>query len=112
MYQMKSLLVKISVIGGLMLTLLIPLTMVNSIIEERQDRKNELLTEGIDFSSETDTEVIVQMIELFANSASGNDLTEAVRLTVQRLRGAGGNVVGVVLNRREYSIPGWLYGRL
>jgi glutamine---fructose-6-phosphate transaminase (isomerizing) len=65
----------------------------NGIVENYLELKDELIAEGIDFSSETDTEVIVQLIERFANGGSGNNLTEAVRLTVQRLHGAHAIVV-------------------
>jgi Mrp family chromosome partitioning ATPase len=37
---------------------------------------------------------------------------EVAQHAVERLEGAGANVVGVILNRRRMPIPDWLYRRL
>ncbi|MEK6950782.1 MAG: glutamine--fructose-6-phosphate transaminase (isomerizing) [Nanoarchaeota archaeon] len=56
----------------------------NGIIENHLELKEELRREGIDFSSETDSEVIVHLVAKYY----AGDLTDAIRKTVQRLVGA------------------------
>ncbi len=56
----------------------------NGIIENYKELKSELQTEGVHFTSETDTEVIVQLISKYY---SGN-LEEAVARTLKRLDGS------------------------
>jgi len=56
----------------------------NGIIENYLELKKELEAEGIEFKSETDTEVIVQLISKFYKG----DLKEAVLKTVKKLKGA------------------------
>jgi glucosamine--fructose-6-phosphate aminotransferase (isomerizing) len=63
----------------------------NGIVENFRQLKQELTAEGVEFRSDTDTEVIAQLIELY--SAGNTPLFEAVRLAVARLRGAHGIVV-------------------
>ncbi len=63
----------------------------NGIVENFLELKEELADEGVKFRSDTDTEVIAQLIELYA--AGGTPLFEAVRRAVGRLRGAHGIVV-------------------
>lgn len=63
----------------------------NGIVENYLELREELKAEGIEFRSETDSEVIVQLIERL--SASGVPLEEATRQTVKQLRGAHGIVV-------------------
>ncbi len=58
----------------------------NGIVENFIPLKEELMAEGARFKSDTDTEVIANLVERHL-SASGS-LTEAVRQTVQQLRGA------------------------
>ena len=58
---------------------------VNGIVENYMELKHELLDEGVEFTSETDVEVMAHLIARMLE-ASG-DLTEAVRLAYQRLRG-------------------------
>ena len=41
----------------------------------------------------------------------GNMHQEVVRKSVRALQGAGANVAGVVLNKRRFPIPDWLYQR-
>ncbi|MBU1998502.1 MAG: glutamine--fructose-6-phosphate transaminase (isomerizing) [Candidatus Omnitrophota bacterium] len=57
----------------------------NGIIENYTPLKKELLKQGHKFSSQTDTEVIVHLIEKFLKCSS---LEEAVRKTVRRLEGS------------------------
>lgn len=62
----------------------------NGIVENFMELKSELIAEGIEFRSETDTETIVHMIELFINS--GDDFESAITKTLKRLKGAHGIV--------------------
>lgn len=63
----------------------------NGIVENYQDLQDELRSEGVEFNSDTDTETIVHLIERNV-SVSGN-LEDAVRKTLQQIRGAHGIVV-------------------
>ncbi len=63
----------------------------NGIVENYLELRDELQAEGVEFQSETDTEVIVQLIERL--SAGGSSLEEATCKAVQQLRGAHGIVV-------------------
>ena len=63
----------------------------NGIVENYLALRDELTAEGRVFHSETDTETIVHLIEKY--SAEGNNLMEAVRLALGRLKGAHGIVV-------------------
>lgn len=58
----------------------------NGIVENFLELKEELSAEGVVFTSETDTEVIAQLIGLQLESGMG--LEAAVRETLKRLRGA------------------------
>lgn len=68
----------------------------NGIVENYQELREELISEGVVFKSETDTEVIVHLVERFYSSAGG--LVEAARLALDRLKGAHGIVL---LSSRE-----------
>ena len=59
----------------------------NGILENYLELKAELKAQGVEFKSETDTEVIVQLVEQKAREGV-TDLTEAIRLLIPRLRGA------------------------
>ncbi|HEY61218.1 MAG TPA: glutamine--fructose-6-phosphate transaminase (isomerizing) [Anaerolineae bacterium] len=63
----------------------------NGIVENYLELKDELIEEGVNFKSETDTEVIVHLIELFLTS--GLRIDEAVRMAIMKIRGAHGIVV-------------------
>jgi len=58
----------------------------NGIIENHEELRGELLAAGYEFSSETDSEVIVHLVHHLV--AKGNDLFQAVRKAVKRIRGA------------------------
>ena len=58
----------------------------NGIVENFHALKQELLAQGVEFTSETDTEVAAQL--LAAAFAESGDLTEAMRSVVNRLEGA------------------------
>jgi glucosamine--fructose-6-phosphate aminotransferase (isomerizing) len=65
----------------------------NGIVENYLELKHELMAEGVTFKSDTDTEVIVQLIERFAQNGAKGNLTEATRKAVGYLRGAHAIVV-------------------
>ena len=56
----------------------------NGIIENYASIKSELLAEGVTFRSETDTEVVAQLIDRYYES----DLAAAIRKTLDRLEGS------------------------
>ncbi len=58
----------------------------NGIVENYLELREELKSEGVVFRSDTDTEVIVHLVALFASQ--GNDLVEATRRACEMLRGA------------------------
>jgi glucosamine--fructose-6-phosphate aminotransferase (isomerizing) len=63
----------------------------NGIVENYLDLKAGLQAQGVEFKSDTDTEVIVHLVESLAKQ--GHDLTEATRLACLQLRGAHAIVV-------------------
>ncbi len=63
----------------------------NGIVENFLELKEELLVEGVKFNSDTDTEVIVHLVERFLSQETA--LEEAVRLALKQLKGAHGVVV-------------------
>jgi glutamine---fructose-6-phosphate transaminase (isomerizing) len=63
----------------------------NGIVENFLSLREELEAEGVYFQSETDTEVIVQMIERYL--AAGEGLQTAVSQTLSQLKGANAVVV-------------------
>jgi glucosamine--fructose-6-phosphate aminotransferase (isomerizing) len=68
----------------------------NGIVENFASLKEELAAEGAEFRSDTDTEVIVHLVERYLDA--GNDLPSAARLAIRLLRGAHGIVL---LSARE-----------
>jgi glucosamine--fructose-6-phosphate aminotransferase (isomerizing) len=73
----------------------------NGIIENYAILKQELIHEGHKFLSQTDTEVIVHLIEKFF---TGINLEEAVRKTVLKLEGSF--AIGVISSREPNKIIG------
>ena len=63
----------------------------NGIVENFLDLRAELEAEGVTFSSDTDTEVIVHLVQREIDA--GHDVTTATRRAVQLLRGAHAVVV-------------------
>ncbi|HEX9385514.1 MAG TPA: glutamine--fructose-6-phosphate aminotransferase, partial [Anaerolineales bacterium] len=61
----------------------------NGIVENFLELKDELIAEGVEFQSETDTETIVHLVEHYL--ATGIGLVEAARKTFNQIQGA--NVV-------------------
>ncbi len=68
----------------------------NGIVENFLELKEELIAEGVEFQSDTDTETIVHLVEHYL--ATGLGLVEAARWTFQQIQGA--NVV-VLLSADE-----------
>ncbi|MFZ1505217.1 MAG: glutamine--fructose-6-phosphate transaminase (isomerizing) [Anaerolineae bacterium] len=68
----------------------------NGIVENFRELRAELESEGVEFRSDTDTEVIVHLISLYYQD--GRDLAEATRLALTHLRGPSALVV---LSSRE-----------
>ena len=58
----------------------------NGIIENYRELKEELTSKGVEFYSETDTEVVPNLIS--QHLADSNSLLEAVQKTISRLKGA------------------------
>src|SRR3954463_15405457 len=58
---------------------------VNGIVENYMELKDELLAAGVEFTSETDVEVMAHLIA--SELEQTDDLAEAVRLAYNRLRG-------------------------
>jgi glucosamine--fructose-6-phosphate aminotransferase (isomerizing) len=73
----------------------------NGIVENYQSLREELEAEGVEFASETDTEVIVQMLERFVES--GMSLIEAARNTFAQLEGSNA-VVAISVDEPERMI--------
>lgn len=63
----------------------------NGIVENFVSLRDELEAEGVVFQSDTDTEVIAQLIERYLEA--GYDLVAAVRQTLRQLKGANAVVV-------------------
>jgi glucosamine--fructose-6-phosphate aminotransferase (isomerizing) len=73
----------------------------NGIVENYQQLKQELMAEGIAFSSDTDTEVIVQLIELYlANSMT---LEEATRQALRQITGSNA-IVAMALDDPDHLV--------
>jgi glucosamine--fructose-6-phosphate aminotransferase (isomerizing) len=70
----------------------------NGIVENYLQLREELIAEGVEFKSETDTEVIVHLIERSAANGANGDITEATRHAAQHLKGAHAIVV---MNRHQ-----------
>ncbi len=68
----------------------------NGIVENYLSLRDDLQSEGVIFKSETDSEVIVHLVERYLGA--GYDLTEAARLALGLLKGAHGVVL---LSSRE-----------
>lgn len=64
----------------------------NGIVENYLELREELMADGFEFRSETDTEVIVQLVQRIADQGV-TDITEIVRQAVTRLKGAHAIVV-------------------
>lgn len=76
----------------------------NGIVENYLDLKSELLAKGFTFASETDSEVIANLIELYRRD---HPLIESVRLAFARLHGR--NAI-VILDRETTDLIGVRFG--
>ena len=63
----------------------------NGIVENFLSLRDEFSSEGVNFNSDTDTEIIVHLVERYL--AMGNDLVEAGRRAIGHLEGAHGIVL-------------------
>lgn len=63
----------------------------NGIVENYQELRSELCEEGVVFNSDTDTEVIVQLVERYQSTGLG--LVEGAKKAMQQLKGAHGIVL-------------------
>ena len=63
----------------------------NGIVENFLELKDEMIAEGEEFNSDTDTETIVRLVE--HHQATGLNLTEAARATFKQIQGAHGIVL-------------------
>ena len=63
----------------------------NGIIENYKELKNYLISEGFNFKSQTDTEVIVNLIEL--NYKKYNNVYESIKNTIDNLTGTYGLII-------------------
>ncbi len=75
----------------------------NGIIENFQELKEALIKKGIPFRSETDTEVLAQLIELEYQKGK-IPLEEAVRLSLKKAKGA--YAIGVISKREPNKLVG------
>lgn len=65
----------------------------NGIIENYSTLKKQLISKGKTFQSETDTEIIAQLIEEIYNSSSGISFENAIQLTLKQVVGTYGLAV-------------------
>lgn len=63
----------------------------NGIIENYKELKKNLISKGFTFKSQTDTEVIVNLIEL--NYSKCNNVYESIKLTIEKLTGTYGLII-------------------
>jgi glucosamine--fructose-6-phosphate aminotransferase (isomerizing) len=63
----------------------------NGIVENYRDLRADLMAEGVEFASDTDTETIVHLVQREIDA--GHDVTEATRRAVSQLRGAHAIVI-------------------
>lgn len=79
----------------------------NGIIENYQSLKLELIEEGFQFKSETDTEVIVNLIS--SQYQKTNDLKKAVQTSIQKLEGTWGLVILNLMPNLKQSLYSKLF---
>ena len=72
----------------------------NGVIENFQELKNELLNEGFKFNSETDTEVIANVLE--QEYSKTNNVLESINNTLKRIDGS--LAIAILFNGDEHKI--------
>ena len=66
----------------------------NGIIENYNEIKQKLIKEGFIFNSQTDTEVIVNLLQYnYTNSVEGTNMTYIIKQTIEELRGTYGLLI-------------------
>ena len=66
----------------------------NGIIENYNEIKQKLIKEGFIFNSQTDTEVIVNLLQYnYNNSVEDTNMTDIIKLTIEELRGTYGLLI-------------------
>ncbi len=74
----------------------------NGIIENYLDLKKQLLAEGCQFSSETDSEIVAHLIDKYIK---GRTLVKAVQMAMEKIRGSYALVVSWTVRTRIGSWP-------
>jgi len=66
----------------------------NGIIENYNEIKQKLIKEGFVFNSQTDTEVIVNLLQYnYDNNSEGHTMTDIIKKTIEELRGTYGLLI-------------------
>ena len=65
----------------------------NGIIENYNEIKQNLVKEGFIFNSQTDTEVIVNLLQYNYNNQVGANMTDVIKQTIEELRGTYGLLI-------------------
>jgi glucosamine--fructose-6-phosphate aminotransferase (isomerizing) len=65
----------------------------NGIIENYNEIKQKLVKEGFIFNSQTDTEVIVNLLQYNYNNLASTNITDIIKLTIEELRGTYGLLI-------------------
>jgi glucosamine--fructose-6-phosphate aminotransferase (isomerizing) len=65
----------------------------NGIIENYNEIKQKLIKEGFIFNSQTDTEVIVNLLQYNYNNLASTNITDIIKLTIEELRGTYGLLI-------------------
>ena len=65
----------------------------NGIIENYNEIKQKLIKEGFIFNSQTDTEVIVNLLQYNYNNLAITNITDIIKLTIEELRGTYGLLI-------------------
>jgi glucosamine--fructose-6-phosphate aminotransferase (isomerizing) len=65
----------------------------NGIIENYNEIKQKLIKEGFVFNSQTDTEVIVNLLQYNYNNLASTNIIDIIKLTIEELRGTYGLLI-------------------
>jgi glucosamine--fructose-6-phosphate aminotransferase (isomerizing) len=65
----------------------------NGIIENYNEIKQKLIKEGFVFNSQTDTEVIVNLLQYNYNNLASSNITDIIKKTIEELRGTYGLLI-------------------